>query len=136
MRAITITSRSQGYLSSDPSQPENFAQIPAETASEPLPNLDLSSLIANPAEVALLFHLTLEELVDERRLHQHHFRGRPPYWCVDVSDKVSEQYWTTPRILPTEASNAEDAVDRGKRLEIWGLTAYYLNLFMRTVGLW
>jgi len=106
------------------------------TASEPLPNFDLSSLTANPTEVALLFHLTLEELVDEKRLHRHHFRGRPPYWCVNVSDKVPKQHWTTPRVLPFSTSENGDDVDRGKRLEIWGLTAWYLNLFTRAVGLW
>lgn len=102
----------------------------------PLPNLDLSLLTTNPSEVALLFHLTLEELTDEKRLYEHNFRGRPPYWCVNVSDKVAEEHWTTPRRLPTETSGGEYTIDRGERLEIWGLTAYYLNLFMRGVNLW
>ncbi|PVG03130.1 hypothetical protein CPB86DRAFT_723615 [Serendipita vermifera] len=115
-------------------------QLPINTdapeASVPLPDFDISALEVNSEEVALAFYLTLEELVEESRLHEHQFRGRPPYWCVDVSDRVSEEYWTTPRILPTETTLGETEVDRGKRLEIWGLTGWYLNLFMRSIGLW
>lgn len=99
-----------------------------------LPNLDPSTLTLNSTEVAQLFYLTLEELTDTSRLHQHHFRGRPPYWCVTVSDKVPEQYWTTPRVLPFE--KGDEPEDRGRRLEIWGLTGYYLNLFMRKMTIW
>ncbi|KIM32887.1 hypothetical protein M408DRAFT_326600 [Serendipita vermifera MAFF 305830] len=123
-----------GYLSPSPiPQPTTPSEEASTTA---LPNLNLSLLSTNPSEVALLFHLTLEELTNEKRLDQHHFRGHPPYWCVNVSDKVAEEYWTTPRRLPTEVAGDEEAIDRGKRLEIWGLTAYYLNQFMRGVGLW
>ncbi|CAG7846918.1 SubName: Full=Uncharacterized protein {ECO:0000313/EMBL:CCA71376.1} [Serendipita indica DSM 11827] len=104
--------------------------------SSPLANTLIEDLDINTAEVAMMFHLTLEELTDERRLTRHNFRGRPPYWCVNVSDKVPEEYWTTPRVLPDEPSLEEGGVDRGRRLEIWGLTGWYLHLFMRTVGLW
>src|SRR5947209_5976508 len=104
--------------------------------SSPLPNFDLSKLDLNAAEVAQLFHLTLEELTDTERLYQHQFRGRPPYWCVNVSDKVDEKYWTTPKILPSETAEGAEVVDRGKRLEIWGLTGFYLNHFLRAVGIW
>jgi hypothetical protein len=95
----------------------------------------MSKLVLNTAEVAQLFHLSLEELTDTTRLYQHRLRGRPPYWCINVSDKVPEEYWTTPRILPSD-DEGEDAIDRGKRLEIWGLTGFYLNRFLMTVGIW
>lgn len=115
----------------------SLGQDSSEPASQaPLPDFDLDTLSVNRDEVATFFHLTIEELMDSNRLSAHHFRGRPPYWCINVSDKVPEQYWTTPRILPTEALDMEDGVDRGKRLEIWGLTAWYLNLFMRRLDLW
>jgi hypothetical protein len=110
--------------------------VEGPNASIPLPDFDLSALSINSEEVALAFYLTLEELVEENRLHEHQFRGRPPYWCVDVSDRVSEEYWTTPRILPSDMTLGDVGVDRGKRLEIWGLTGWYLNLFMRSIGLW
>lgn len=102
----------------------------------PLPNFDVSSLVLNAAEVACLFHLTLEELTDTDRLYQHYFRGRPPYWTINVSDKVPEPYWTTPGVLPGEPEEGENAVDRGKRLEIWGLTGYYLNRFLKVMEIW
>jgi len=123
-----------GYLSPHPVS--TVLDSPGQANdSSPLPNFDMSKLVLNEAEVAQLFYLSLEELTDTTRLYQHHFRGRPPYWCVNVSDKVPEQYWTTPRILSSETEGAE-AIDRGKRLEIWGLTGIYLNRFLMTVGIW
>jgi hypothetical protein len=132
-----LTASCQGYLSPQPVSTVLGSPRPGQAnGSSPLLNFDVSKLVLNAAEVAQLFHLTLEELTDATRLYQHHFRGRPPYWCINVSDKVPEQYWTTPRILPSENKGREDAIDRGKRLEIWGLTAFYLNRFLMTVGIW
>ncbi|KAG8835338.1 hypothetical protein FRC18_000675 [Serendipita sp. 400] len=74
--------------------------------------------------------------MDENRLDQHKFRGRPPYWCINVSDKVPEEYWTTERDPTSETHPGEPVLHHGRRLEIWGLTAWYLNIFMRAVGMW
>lgn len=98
--------------------------------SEALPNFDIDTLVVNKAEVAQMFHITLEELLDEKRLYQHRFRNGIPYWTVNVSDKVSQEYWTSPRLLPGETE------DRGPRLEIWGITGWYLSLFLRRMRLW
>lgn len=96
-----------------------------------LPNFDERELVLYEREVAKAFHLTLEELLDEKRLKEHQFRGRPTYWTVNVSDKVSEEYWTTPELLPGEEESRGEA-----QLIIWGLTGFYLNLFMKLVKLW
>ena len=107
----------------------------------PLPTFDMSGLNLNTAEVAQVFYLTFEELADERRLRHHQFRGRPAYYTINVSDKVDPVYWTTPLYLPGELPHKQTgeyavADERQAKLEIWGLTGWYLNLFMRIVKLW
>jgi hypothetical protein len=100
----------------------------------------MTTLNLNTAEVAQVFYLTFEELADERRRRHHQFRGRPAYWTINVSDKVDPVHWTSPLYLPGEQPHGQtsDAVagEREVRLEIWGLTGWYLNLFMRVMKLW
>lgn len=101
----------------------------------------MTTLKLNTTEVAQVFYLTFEELADERRLRNHQFRGRPAYWTINVSDKVDPVYWTSPLHLPGEQPLGQTgeftvAGERQAKLEIWGLTGWYLNLFMRVVKLW
>ena len=101
----------------------------------------MATLKINTAEVAQAFYLTFEELADERRLRHHQFRGKPAYWTTNVSDKVDPVYWTSPLYLPGEQPHEQAgefavADKRQAKLEIWGLTGWYLNLFMRVVKLW
>lgn len=91
----------------------------------------LSSLTLSRNEVATTFHLPLRRLSDSRYHREHRFRGSFPYWACDVTDLVAPG---------TEWSNAgassPDKVGRGidGRLEIWGLTGWYLNMFLRVLS--
>ena len=95
----------------------------------PLTSPPLSSLTLSQVEVASVFHLPLNHLTNPRYLREHQFRGSAAYWACDVTDIVE------PGIEWSNAgANSKDAVDGGhdERLEIWGLTGWYLNLLMRT----
>ena len=94
----------------------------------PLPSPPLSSLALSQVEVASAFHLPLNYLTDPRYLREHQFRGSAAYWAYDVTDLVE------PRIRRSNpATNFKGDVGGGLGggLEIWGLTGWYLNLFMR-----
>ncbi|KIJ55408.1 hypothetical protein M422DRAFT_24012 [Sphaerobolus stellatus SS14] len=100
------------------------------SANEPLPELTLSSLRLSRTEVAHVFHLPFEELLTTRRLRSHLFRDLRPYWAVDVSDKIDTTVDIGPEITD------EVGGGRAGRLEIWGLTGWYLSLLMRALGVW
>lgn len=91
----------------------------------------------SPPEVAHAFHLPLSELLSPPRLHSHLFRGSRPYFAIDVSDLA---------VSPNAAHVANDidwASDpqqrdeigggREGRLEVWGLTGWYLSAFLRVL---
>ncbi|KLO19278.1 hypothetical protein SCHPADRAFT_67935 [Schizopora paradoxa] len=102
------------------------------TPSENIPSLSMSSLKPSAPEVAHVFHLPLAELVSPKRLHEHQFRGKLPYWAIDVTDivgGVAGQDWAGETPVDEVGGGTEG------RLEVWGLTGWYLNLFMRAIGL-
>ena len=136
--ALYRPTRPQGYLSPSPVAARPQAELDEEA---PLPVFDMETLKLNMDEVAQVFYLTFEELADERRLRHHRFRGRPAYWAVNVSDKVDPVYWTSPLYLPGEQPREQTgefavAGERQAKLEVWGLTGWYLNLIMRAMKLW
>ncbi|KZT37954.1 hypothetical protein SISSUDRAFT_986927 [Sistotremastrum suecicum HHB10207 ss-3] len=90
--------------------------ISPQSLDRPLASLCLESLVLNTTEVAQVFHLPVQMLKEQRRLREHLFRDLHPYWAVDVTDRVG----------------SGDQVR--SRLEIWGLTGWYLNLLMRSVA--
>jgi hypothetical protein len=91
----------------------------------PLPSISLASLTISQPEVATIFHLPLTAFVAHGRLKTHHFRGGRPYWAIDVSDLV-------PPGGPWESSDTRGESDNnGGRLEVWGLTGWYLSLLMK-----
>lgn len=95
---------------------------------EPLPSLEMSALVPSAPEVAHVFHMPFTELASSSRLRMHQFRGGSPYWAVDVTDRIGDSVkWTG------ETPADEVGGGRGGRLEIWGLTGWYLNLFMRAL---
>jgi len=91
----------------------------------PLPSPPLSSLALSQVEVATVFHLPLDRFTDPHHLRERQFRGSTPYWACDVTDLV------TPGI-EWSRETSEGEVGPDGRLEIWGLTGWYLNLFMNT----
>ena len=98
---------------------------------EPLPSLDLSSLTLSPKEVAQAFHLPLSATCDASRLRNHLFRGGEAYPTVDVTDLVAGVDWAK------QGSTAVDEVGGGRagRLEVWGLTGWYLTVLLRALGI-
>ena len=96
--------------------------------TSPLPSPPLSSLALSQVEVAGVFHLPLKRLTDPCYIREHQFRGSAPYWAYDVTNLVA------PGIEWSNAgANPNDEVGGGfdGLLEIWGLTGWYLNLFMK-----
>ncbi|KAI0031270.1 NUDIX hydrolase domain-like protein, partial [Vararia minispora EC-137] len=93
--------------------------VPQVGLRDPLPSLNTYSLALSTQEVAHVFHLPLCATCDYSRLRNDNFRGRSVYWAIDVTDLV-------PGVSGTP--------DVGHRqLEIWGLTGWYLSLFLRTL---
>ncbi|KAG8918617.1 hypothetical protein FRC01_001757, partial [Tulasnella sp. 417] len=106
---------------------------PVASPTDPLPNISLKSLILSPTEVVHAFHKPFAALVDLDIIRPHAFRGFTPYYAVDVTDEATAAGIDDP--APTEADE-EGGSPRIGRLEIWGLSGWYLNLFMRTMELY
>lgn len=126
-------------------EPEDVAQTGAneDDADAPLPNLSLSDLKLSQREVAHAFHLPLSELVSAPRLHQYLFRGLSPYFAIDVSDIItaheSGQVVSSDGQIPWASDpTGRDEIGGGLegRLEVWGLTGWYLNVLMRILGVY
>ncbi|OSD02975.1 hypothetical protein PYCCODRAFT_1409874 [Trametes coccinea BRFM310] len=102
----------------------------------PLPSLALSSLALSPREVAHAFHLPLSASLSPTRLHSYLFRGQRPYYAVSVADIVQG-----PNAVHTDSAEVQwvndpaqrDEIGGGRegRLEVWGLTGWYLYSLMR-----
>ncbi|KAF8603751.1 hypothetical protein BDV93DRAFT_472571 [Ceratobasidium sp. AG-I] len=95
----------------------------------PLPSIQMSSLKPSLPEVPFAFHLPLADIVDQHRLRAHGFRNRLPYWSIDVTDKVSK----VPGLTWASASGIDEVggSDRPGKLEVWGLTGWYINILMQ-----
>lgn len=99
------------------------------TLDTPLSSIDLEDVWKHRSleEVASVFHLPLQALASPVRLKASKFRGGWPYWAVDVSDLVEAE--------KVEHGDGEfvDEVGCGQegRIEIWGLTGWYLSLLTR-----
>ena len=87
----------------------------------------LSSLTLSQAEVATVFHLPLNRLTNPHYLREHQFRGSS-CWAFDVTDLVAPGIeWSNAGAgFSSEMGGGFDG-----RLEIWGLTGWYLNLLLR-----
>ncbi|CAE6482047.1 unnamed protein product [Rhizoctonia solani] len=104
----------------------------AKSGDAALPSLQISSIRPSYPEVAHVFHLTLKDIADldqRQRLRAHSFRQGAPYWSIDVTDKVSE----APGLTWADASGIDEVggSDRPGRLEVWGLTGWYVNVLMQ-----
>jgi nudix motif 8 len=113
------------------------AEIPISD-DDPLPSIDLDSLqseVSQP-EVALAFHLPLSELTAPSRMRSHLFRDERPYTVLDVTDFV--QAGAGGEVSITAASNEKGEVSGKKegRIEVWGLTGWYLSLLMKTLRIY
>jgi len=104
-----------------------------------LPSIDILSLHSEVSrqEVAIAFHLPLAILADSTRWRSSLFRENRPYTVVDVTDVVET---AGGRKLGITALSNEKGVDdgqdevgaaKGGRLEVWGLTGWYLSSLMK-----
>jgi len=93
---------------------------------DPLPSLSLSSLTVSETEVATVFHLPLSAFTAAARLRPDMFRATNPYWAVDVSDIVEHS-----ERLNDPSGQPELGGGRAGRLEVWGLTGWYMSLLMK-----
>ncbi len=88
----------------------------------------MDSLTPSQLEVAAAFHLPLGLAASPTRLQVHHFRGGQPYWTVEVSDLIKN---------PIETQSSHLNRDEPKeRVEIWGLTGWYLFQFMKALKIY
>jgi hypothetical protein len=81
--------------------------------------------------VASIFHLPLASLSSPTRLRPYKFRGGVPYWAVDVSDLVGKGEGQ----VEWAKFTGQDEVGGGQdgRLEVWGLTGWYLTTLMKVL---
>jgi nudix motif 8 len=131
---------------------QKITHIPKH-ADDPLPSLDLSSIHmeASQSEVDRVFQLPLAALAAPSRIRSYLFRGQRPYWAVDVSGldqtvkggnidievvagevDIDLSNLTKAGAMPFRRGTNEVGYRKG-RLEVWGLTGWYLSLLMRTL---
>ncbi|KAF9245297.1 hypothetical protein BU15DRAFT_85628 [Melanogaster broomeanus] len=96
------------------------------TADIPLPSISITSLTISQPEVATVFHLPLTAFTASARLKYDLFHTRKPYWAIDVSDLLPPGVQQTPN--PPERGDRKEG-----RLEVWGLTGWYLSLLMKVL---
>lgn len=79
----------------------------------------------SPLEVAAVIHLPLSALISPSRVRDSHYRRQEPYWVVDVTDMVQAESVTTNDIKNELGPSGDE------RIEVWGLTGWYLSLLMK-----
>lgn len=94
----------------------------------PLPSLRMDSLTPSQLEVAAAFHLPLALAASPTRLHVHHFRDGQPYWAVEVSDLIKSAIQ-----IQSSHPNGDEPKEK---VEVWGLTGWYLFQFMKVLKIY
>jgi len=100
--------------------------------SIPLQSPPLSSLLISHVEVANVFHLPLSRLTSQTYVRPHQFRDGTSYYACDVTDLVEKDV----KWVNDAAQRDEIGGGREGRLEVWGLTGWYLNLLMKAFGVY
>lgn len=102
---------------------------------DPFPSLDIDILRKqlSPSEVAAVIHLPLRALISPTRIRNSLFRRQEPYWVVDVTDIVQPTIRSSIRAETATTRAAEEIKDElgDKRIEVWGLTGWYLSLLLK-----
>ncbi len=88
----------------------------------------MGSLAPSQLEVAAAFHLPLAFAATPTRLQVHHFRGGQPYWTVEVSDLIKGA-------IQIQSSHCNGDGPKEK-VEVWGLTGWYLFQFMKALKIY
>lgn len=135
-----LTSLSQAFV--HPGGTGASASTP-EDLDTPLPSLSLASLALSPREVAHAFHLPLAALLSPTRMRSYLFRGARPYYAISVADLVGGPHAVhsdegDPVVQWTNDPAQRDEIGGGRegRLEVWGLTGWYLCSLMRILGVY
>ena len=110
-----------GDLSSRINTAQESPRIQSDAA---LAQLSLQGLTPSEVEVAHVFHVPLQELVRCSRQTRQLFRGDREYNAIDVTDLIART-----------SRSSDRWQGAGDRLEIWGLTGWYLALLMRALHL-
>ncbi|KAF8327222.1 NUDIX hydrolase domain-like protein [Cantharellus anzutake] len=104
-------------------------------SSIPLPSLSINSLRPNPSEVQQVFQFPLSYLLSPLRLRPHNLLMRSSYWAIDVTDFIKPELRG---LLPNVPCSPNDGDEAGRivdpavpKIEVWGLTGHYMNVFMR-----
>ncbi|KAF9813972.1 hypothetical protein IEO21_05343 [Rhodonia placenta] len=137
-----VHAESRPFSMASGTSPVTYPPTSESTDDFPLPSLSLADLKLNPQEVAHAFHLPLTALVSPPRLHSYLFRGGLPYYAVSVADIVAGPgavhsdsdapvHWVN-----DIAQRDEIGGGREGRLEVWGLTGWYLCEIMRILGVY
>lgn len=84
---------------------------------------------ASKDEVGTAFHLPLSSLISPARLKPSKFRGGKPYWSIDVTDII--QKYVDIELDPNPGSVDEVGSGVCGKVEVWGLTGWYLSLLMK-----
>ncbi|WVW78362.1 hypothetical protein I302_100316 [Kwoniella bestiolae CBS 10118] len=130
-----------GFIHSDP-QP--FPSIP-----QTLPSLPLSQITPNPDEVSSIITLPLSALRDPQKLAVHYFRLNlnRPYYRVGVQDyMIDKEHTTKTNTLrkdekkidggenPIRSVGVEENGESSEKLEVWGLSGWFLNRLAQRAG--
>ncbi|KAF8845198.1 hypothetical protein BDN67DRAFT_962144 [Paxillus ammoniavirescens] len=132
-RATTIKTPSSTSATDLNSNAININPSSNSNADTPLPSISLASLTISQSEVAAIFHLPLTAFTSSVRLKSDHFRARSPYWAIDVSDLVPPGVQLGVGDLH---GLSEVGGGREGRLEVWGLTGWYLSLLMKVLKIY
>jgi nudix motif 8 len=102
---------------------------------DPFPSFDISTIRETlpTVEVEAVFHLPLSTIVDPTRQRLAMFREGKPYWAISVADLLRDDKHS---INERKDDHIPDVVDNSKLedgLEVWGLTGWYLSLFMKVL---
>lgn len=124
------TASEQGFLHA--SSMDSPTADPSNEA--PLASPDLKTLVLSPNEVVHVFHEPFTSLVDAARLRTHKFRDGVPYFVTDVSEHVQDLGIELPIRTPEDEIGGSGS--KSSLLEIWGLTGWYTNVFMKAMQLY
>lgn len=107
--------------------------------NEPFPSIDIEEIRQriSPSEVAAALHLPLKHFASPNRVRASLYRGKEPYYPIDVTDIVRSAL-KEDEMIATKKGETEDEVGPGVdgRVEVWGLTGWYVTLLMKALHIY
>lgn len=88
----------------------------------------------SPAEVATTIHLPLKFFASPTRIRTSIFRVEEPYSVIDVTDLVQSALIEDATVTTnTSEEESENRSGIDGRIEVWGLTGWYLSMLMKVL---